>query len=219
MKQKWLVAYLDQELTDEQLLEKYNIKQATLNKWKAKWKKIEKGEKVDGYTLDDATTISLLEEYKITLPLLLFAENYIECGELYKSAKNAGFSEHQAKYQSYRFLKKEGVQRYIKDRLDVLAHRRIATQEEVLSMISKIAMREEKEVQVIKIKETEEDFVEVDGKMKKITKETEVPQLVEYPAKLTDVLKAAQTLLKRYEAGNGSDRVEIKIVDGWDDDE
>lgn len=155
---------------------------------------------------------------KLTIKQQKFADEYIKTGNVYQSAKNAGYSENYAKGNSVKLLENVSVSEYIENRMEELKSKAIADQTEVLEYLTSVMRREKKEVVVVTV--TKEESKWVDGK--KQTTKTEVPELVEIPAKLSDANKAAELLGKRYKLF--TDKQEItertfEIVIGGDNDE
>lgn len=142
---------------------------------------------------------------KLTLKQQKFADEYIKTGNVYQSAKNAGYSENYAKGNSVKLLENVSVSEYIENRMAELKSEAIADQTEVLEYLTSVMRREKKEVVVVTL--TKEESKWVDGK--KQTVKTEVPELVEIPAKLSDANKAAELLGKRYKLFTDKQEVEV----------
>lgn len=142
---------------------------------------------------------------KLTIKQQKFADEYIKTGNVYQSAKNAGYSENYAKGNSVKLLENVSVSEYIENRMEELKSKAIADQTEVLEYLTSVMRREKKEVVVVTV--TKEESKWVDGK--KQTTKTEVPELVEIPAKLSDANKAAELLGKRYKLFTDKQEVEV----------
>ncbi|MCO4095720.1 terminase small subunit [Macrococcoides canis] len=142
---------------------------------------------------------------KLTLKQQKFADEYIKTGNVYQSAKNAGYSENYAKGNSVKLLENVSVSEYIENRMAELKSKAIADQTEVLEYLTSVMRREKKEIVVVTL--TKEESKWVDGK--KQTVKTEVPELVEIPAKLSDANKAAELLGKRYKLFTDKQEVEV----------
>lgn len=142
---------------------------------------------------------------KLTLKQQKFADEYIKTGNVYQSAKNAGYSENYAKGNSVKLLENVSVSEYIENRMAELKSEAIADQTEVLEYLTSVMRREKKEVVVVTL--TKEESKWVDGK--KQTVKTEVPELIEIPAKLSDANKAAELLGKRYKLFTDKQEVEV----------
>ena len=68
-----------------------------------------------------------------------FADYYIESINAYESAKRAGYSEAYAKSQSYKLLENVGIKNYIEERMESKDNYRIASQDEILQILTDIA--------------------------------------------------------------------------------
>ena len=68
-----------------------------------------------------------------------FADYYIESLNAYESAKRAGYSEAYAKSQSYKLLENVGIKNYIDERMESKDNYRIASQDEILQILTDIA--------------------------------------------------------------------------------
>lgn len=216
--EKWELAYKDYQngMKYKEIAEKHNVSINTVKSWKSrKWnegaikdKKVahknKKGctqkspkNKVTEERVSDI--LDTLDYYGISEQQRRFADNYIESANIYQSAIKAGYSKEYSKARSYLLLEIVGIKEYIDDHLKVLASDKIATQEEVLRKLTKILNREEKESQVVTVKQKVEKWVDIGGKPKKQVLEKEVPEIVEYPTKVSDVIKAGNSLLKRFD--------------------
>ena len=68
-----------------------------------------------------------------------FADYYIESLNAYESAIRAGYSESYAKSQSYKLLDNVGIKNYIDERMASKDDYRIASQDEILQILTDIA--------------------------------------------------------------------------------
>lgn len=68
-----------------------------------------------------------------------FADYYIESLNAYESAIRAGYSEAYAKSQSYKLLENVGIKTYIDARMESKDNYRIASQDEILQILTDIA--------------------------------------------------------------------------------
>ena len=68
-----------------------------------------------------------------------FADYYIESLNAYESAIKAGYSESYAKSQSYKLLDNVGIKNYIDERMASKDDYRIASQDEILQILTDIA--------------------------------------------------------------------------------
>lgn len=124
-----------------------------------------------------------------------FAEYYVRENNARLAAEKAGYSKRTARKIGAENLHKPAIEAYIKELRKKLRSDRIASVEEVLETFTRIIRREEKESVVITIKKRTSSY-DKNGKKKII--ETEEPQIVEIPAKISDVNRAAEALAKRY---------------------
>lgn len=91
-----------------------------------------------------------------------FADAYIQYGNATKAAKDAGYSQKSAYSQGQRLLKKVEVQTYIEGRMDALQSERIASQTEVLEMLTAILRGEQKGHTLIGTGRGEQEVVEIE---------------------------------------------------------
>ncbi|RAI79679.1 terminase small subunit [Macrococcoides goetzii] len=158
---------------------------------------------------------------KLTLKQQKFADEYIKTGNVYQSAKSAGYSENYAKGNSVKLLENVSVSEYIDNRMNEIKSQAIADQTEVLEYLTSVMRREKKESQVVTLSRTESKWV--DGKKQTVTEE--YTEIVETPARLSDANKAAELLGKRYRLFTERHEIDanavIQIVDDLDvlDDE
>ena len=108
-----------------------------------------------------------------------FADYYIESLNAYESAKRAGYSEAYAKSQSYKLLENVGIKNYIEERMESKDNYRIASQDEILQILTDIArgIAEEEVVQ----------FSQLGEELRTTRKPT-----------IKDRMKASELLGKRY---------------------
>ena len=119
-----------------------------------------------------------------------FADYYIESLNAYESAKRAGYSEAYAKSQSYKLLENVGIKSYIEERMESKDNYRIASQDEILQILTDIArgITEEEVVQ----------FSQLGEELRTTRKPT-----------IKDRMKASELLGKRYRMW--IDKVEANI--------
>lgn len=154
---------------------------------------------------------------KLTLKQQKFADEYIICGnatEAYKLAYPNIKKDETARANGSRMLTNANVTEYIANRMEELKSKAIADQTEVLEYLTSVMRREKKEVVVVTL--TKEESKWVDGK--KQTIKTEVPELVEIPAKLSDANKAAELLGKRYKLFTDQQDINVNSVVQFYDD-
>lgn len=128
---------------------------------------------------------------KLTEQRRRFADEYIETGNIFRSAINAGYSESYAKTDACKILDNPSVKAYIDKRLESLKKKSIAEQDEVLQYLTSIMRGEQKE-QTLKglgYGEQEIDDIEVSAK---------------------DRVKAAELIGKRY--GMWTDRTDLNVT-------
>lgn len=153
-----------------------------------------------------------------------FCEYYIASGNATEAAIKAGYSKKTAKETGYENLTKPHLKEYIDQKLDEMASNRIADATEVLERLTEIARREVKENQVVTLRSKQERWVPDDsGTMRKQTVETEEAEVIEMPAKLSDVNGALRMLGQRYALF--TDKVDLQTGDivikvgDWDDED
>lgn len=125
-----------------------------------------------------------------------FADEYLIDLNATQAAIRAGYSEKTANRIASENLSKLDIQEYIQKRMDEKSSELIAKQDEVLRQLTSTLRREETESVVVVIK-ARRSFYDENGK--KVIEEQEKPQIVQIPAKLSDVNKAAE-LLGKYHA-------------------
>ena len=118
-----------------------------------------------------------------------FADYYIESLNAYESAIKAGYSESYAKSQSYKLLDNVGIKNYIDKRMASKDDYRIASQDEILQILTDIArgITEEEVVQ----------FSQLGEELRTTRKPT-----------IKDRMKASELLGKRYRLF--ADKVEME---------
>ena len=80
-----------------------------------------------------------IEVSKLNEKQKAFADYYIESLNAYESAIKAGYSESYAKSQSYKLLDNVGIKNYIDERMASKDDYRIASQDEILQILTDIA--------------------------------------------------------------------------------
>jgi len=131
-----------------------------------------------------------------------FADFYIESGNITESAIKAGYSETYANAQGYKLLANVGIKAYIDERISEKDNERIASQDEILSYLTKVMRGEMKEETLRGLGKGYQEIEDIDVSAK-------------------DRLKAAELLGKRYalwtDNKNVSGTVGVTIVDDIDD--
>lgn len=128
---------------------------------------------------------------KLTIKQKKFADEYIETGNAYKSAINAGYSENYAKNATKFLLENNGqISAYIDERMKKLEEEAIADQAEVLKYLTRVLRDEEREDVLVNVGNYEQEI-----------------QSMKVSAK--DRIKAAELLGKRY--GSWTDKVDMNV--------
>lgn len=131
---------------------------------------------------------------------IAFADEYIITGNLYQSAKKAGYSEQYSRSQADKILNNVGVSRYIAERMEEIQSEKIMSQEEVLEKLTAIARREVAKG-IYKSKET------VDGETLEVEKE------YDHMPNIEEQTKALELLGKRYALFTEKRDVDLKNTD------
>ena len=124
-----------------------------------------------------------------------FCDEYLIDLNATQAAIRSGYSAKTAKQIGQQNLTKLDIQEYINKRLAEKEAELIADQDEILRTLTRVLRRQEMDTVVVTCKERSSKY---DEKGKKVTIETEVPQLVQVPTKVSDLNKAAELLGKRY---------------------
>ena len=149
-----------------------------------------------------------------------FAEYYIQTGNATEAAIRAGYKEKAAYATGAENLKKPQIKAYIDSKLTEMSEKRVATAQEVMETLTRVLRREEKETVVVTVK-THKSWYDENGKKQIL--DTEEPQLVEIPPKLSDVNKSAELIGKRWglysEKVDLSGGVDLRIEVNYGDDQ
>lgn len=159
-------------------------------------------------------------ENKLSVMQEAFCMHYAKTGNATESAIAAGYSEKTARSQGQRLLTKVDIQKRLQELAQEVKNDKIADVREIQEYLTSVMRREKKETSVVTIS-TKTSFYKPDdeGKMRKYTEETEIPQLVKYPTKISDANKAAETLAKMQGAFDSNVNVNVVVpVIGGDDD-
>lgn len=97
---------------------------------------------------------------KLTIKQKKFADEYIELGNAYQAAINAGYSENYAKAQSSKLLENVGIKTYIDNRLKEIDSKKIISQKEIMELLSSIARGESTEQTLIGVGEGRQEVIE-----------------------------------------------------------
>ena len=149
-----------------------------------------------------------------------FVEYYIQTGNATEAAIRAGYKEKAAYATGAENLKKPQIKEYIDSKLTEMSEKRVATAQEVMETLTRVLRREEKETVVVTVK-THKSWYDENGKKQIL--DTEEPQLVEIPPKLSDVNKSAELIGKRWglysEKVDLSGGVDLRIEVNYGDDQ
>lgn len=127
-----------------------------------------------------------------------FCDEYIKTGNYYQSAIAAGYSENYASRQDY-LLDIVGVRTYLDNHMKKIAKPTIATAEEVLEYLTRVARGEEKEQEAVYNSNT--------GKV----------ELVDVTPALRERTKAAELLGKRYAIFTDKKEIDVNVNKNLED--
>lgn len=140
-------------------------------------------------------------------------ESYINAG--YKASTNAI-----ARVEASKLLTKPNIQERLQEIAEEIKSNAIADVREIQEYLTSVMRREKKETAVVTVS-TETSFYKPDdeGKMRKYTEKSEIPKLVEYPTRIADANKAAETLAKMQGAFDNKLKIEmtVPIFEGEDE--
>ena len=125
----------------------------------------------------------------------LFCDEYLIDLNATQAAIRAGYSEKTAYSIGNENLNKPELCEYIQKRLKEKEDALIAKQDEVLKKLTRILRREELD-SVVTVCKSHKSYYDENGN--KVTFSSEEPIVVEIPAKISDVNRAAELLGKRY---------------------
>lgn len=86
---------------------------------------------------------------KLTPKQQKFADNYIETGNLYQSAIEAGYSTSYARSSASKLLENVGIKSYIDKRMKEIANNNIMDAREAVELLTRIARGEEEETVIV----------------------------------------------------------------------
>ena len=138
-----------------------------------------------------------------------FVDEYLIDLNATQAAIRAGYSKKTARSQGQRLLTHVDISKALKKRMDEKEKELIASQDEILRTLTRQSRREEKEHQVVVLKEREI----VDG----VVMETERVEVVELPTRNNDSIRASELLGKRYGMWTERHEVEHKLPTFVDD--
>lgn len=140
---------------------------------------------------------------KLTPKQQAFADYYIEFGNAYQAAIEAGYSKNYAKGNVVKLLENVSVKTYIENRMEELKSERVADQQEILEYLTSILRGEQTEETLRGVGEGAQTIDDIDVSAK-------------------DRIKAAEMLGKRYAMWTEKQQVEnitpIFVDDVPDDD-
>ena len=144
-----------------------------------------------------------------------FCLHYAKTGNATEAYKKAGYvakTEGAIYANANRLLKNDKVQARLKELADEIASDKIASIKEIQEYLTSVMRREHKENVVVTVKEKRTFFApDEKGTMRKQSIETETPQIVEIPARLSDANKAAETLAKMQGGFDNKLAVELTV--------
>ncbi|WP_312093448.1 terminase small subunit [Aminipila sp.] len=150
-----------------------------------------------------------------------FADEYLidpNATRAYKAAYPNVKKDETAKAAASRLLTNVNVKEYLDEQLEKIQSDKIADATEVMEYLTSVMRREHKENVVVTIKEEQSKYVpDENGTMRKQTIKTEVPKLVEIPARLADANKAAELLGKRYRLFTDNLDINVETSQKFDD--
>lgn len=152
-----------------------------------------------------------------------FCLHYAKTGNATEAYKAAGYkprTERSVYASSNQLLKNPKVQARLKELADEIASDKIASIKEIQEYLTSVMRREHKESVVVTVSEKRTFYApDENGTMRKQTIETETPQIVEIPAKLSDANKAAETLAKMQGGFDNKLSVEltVPVFEGMDE--
>jgi len=132
---------------------------------------------------------------KLNAKQSIFVDEYLVDLNATQAAKRAGYSDDTAHRIGAENLQKPAIAAKIAERLKERESTLIATCDEVLQTLTRTLRRKATESVVVTLKTRKSEF---DGDGRKVSSEVEVAEVVEIPAKLSDVNRAAELLGKYY---------------------
>lgn len=102
-----------------------------------------------------------------------FADYYIKTDNIYRSARAAGYSESYSRGNAAKLIYDVSIREYINKQMEKLRKPTIATAEEVLEYLTRVARGEEKEYKMVMIN-GERKLIEVNPDLRERTKAAEL---------------------------------------------
>ena len=136
---------------------------------------------------------------KLTPRQRKFADNYIKTANIYQSAIEAGYSENYALKRGGYLLEIVGIKEYVEKKMEKVSKPTIATAEEVLEYLTRVARGEEKEQEAVYNSDA--------GKV----------ELVDVTPALRERTKAAELLGKRYAIFTDKKEIDVNVNKNLED--
>ncbi len=139
---------------------------------------------------------------KLTIKQRKFADNYIKSGNATESYIKAGYSvktRNIAEVEGCKLLRNPKVSNYVEDNMNKLSNNKIATAEEVLEYLTRVARGEEKEQEAV--------YNSNAGKV----------ELVDVTPALRERTKAAELLGKRYAIFTDKKEIDVNVNKNLED--
>lgn len=115
---------------------------------------------------------------KMRLQWKHFADEYIISGNIYQAAIKVGYSKNYAKGNAAGLLEKESVKLYIEERLEEIKSEKVADQQEIMEYLTSVMRGEETEEQLMTVKESFDEHVELHTKHPDVNNRTKAAQLL-----------------------------------------
>ena len=213
------IMYVERNMTVPEISSETGHAQSKLRTWKVRYKWDEKKTnktatplqkaivtKNSQVELDEVVTENAEESDGLTDKQRCFCLEYIIDWNGTRAAIRAGYSEKSASRIAIELLTKTHVREYLNKLMAEKDASLIAAADEVLQILTRTLRRQEAEHVVVTTKKRKSSF---DKNGKKKIEEKEVPEIVEIPAKLSDVNKAADLLGRRYGLWESDHRKEL----------
>lgn len=171
----------------------------------------------------ERNVIVLPNDNRLSVKQEAFCMHYAKTGNATESYIAAGYKakdNNVARANAARLIANDNIKKRLQELAQEVKNDKIADVQEIQEYLTSVMRREKMENAVVTIS-TKTSFYKPDdeGKMRKYTEETEIPQLVEYPTKISDANKAAETLAKMQGAFDNKLKVEmtVPVFEGEDD--
>lgn len=129
-----------------------------------------------------------------------FCQEYLISLNATDAAIKAGYSKKSARSVGQENLTKPDIKNYIAEKLQEIEDAKIMDAKEVMERLTAVGRREVSEHQVVTLRNKTEKWVPTgeDGTLKKMIIESETAEVVEMPAKISDVNKALELMGRRH---------------------